>query len=105
MQNTPSLEKKLPATDRAMVKYLGAGFGHIAVALEQALHCIASQQLLDAQRLVAALELVADTTEDRANRYLDGAVDAKLAPKYFDGQAPTAPLQLTYQPAETANVG
>jgi hypothetical protein len=104
MQNTPSPETKLlPATDRAVINYLGAGYGHIAVALEQVQHYIASNKLLEAQRLVAALELVADTTEDRVNDYLDGA-PADLHPKYFDGQAPAAPQLLTYQPVTPTNV-
>lgn len=82
MPNTLSPEF-LPATDRAMVRYLSQVFGHFSNAIDQAIDLIVHG---DNAKAIVVLDLLADVateTEEKGALYLEGA-PSKLEVKYHD---------------------
>lgn len=97
MPNTPSPETEFaPTNDRAMIRYLGAGFGHFADAIDTAIAAIVAGQPGTACPLLDLLADAADEAADRATGYLAGE-PSQLEVQYFDEpKAAEEPKQLTY---------
>lgn len=102
MPNTLSPEL-VPANDRAMVRYLGAGYGHLANVIIDAIDAVEKGNKEDALAMLHFAGASSAHTAQKVNEYIAGE-PAFLHQKFSDeANAPGASLLTTYNPANETN--